>query len=225
MDTSDKTTCVRCGTNQRQRFSTGRFSYYCKPCNQQYLKKYNEKRKEARRIAKDERQKARLSSPCYNCGVNPRITTSHGELRAYCSECQSAFRRDNHLWKRYRITIKDYEDMMESQGWKCPICDEHFDESSPPVIDHCHEVGNIKSGFRGILHTSCNSAVGMLKENPESAIRASNYIASWHTEKKPKATSEQDAVAFRNPKNRMATVSRQPSKPYRRRELNISCDS
>lgn len=79
-----------------------------------------------------------------------------------------------HLKAKYGITRTTYETMCAKQNNMCAICD------SPPtgagsgnlVVDHCHMTGTI----RGLLCGECNSAIGLLKDDPEVARRMAAYL-------------------------------------------------
>lgn len=76
---------------------------------------------------------------------------------------------------RYKVTVNDYLNFYEMQGGACAICREPFDYSAVgtrPVIDHNHDTGTA----RGILHSSCNVAMGGLKDSPELLKRAAHYL-------------------------------------------------
>jgi len=51
----------------------------------------------------------------------------------------------------------------------CMICSDH---ESKLVIDHCHKTGNI----RGRLCNNCNSALGLLKDDPFFLKKAAAYL-------------------------------------------------
>jgi len=61
------------------------------------------------------------------------------------------------------MNLKDWENLYESQGGKCVICDRNFDEKIRPCIDHLHVKGYKKLSFekrkkwvRGLLCLYCN---------------------------------------------------------------------
>lgn len=79
------------------------------------------------------------------------------------------YRRAWNLARRYRITIEDYERLLESQGGVCAIC------KTPPrsyrlAVDHCHDSGAV----RGLLCVSCNSKLEWMLAFGEEARR---YLA------------------------------------------------
>jgi len=70
---------------------------------------------------------------------------------------------------RYGLSAVDFERMLADQHGKCKICDMQM---SPPNVDHCHSTGKI----RGLLCTSCNSALGNFKDSPGLLQKAMLYL-------------------------------------------------
>lgn len=73
-------------------------------------------------------------------------------------------------FRRYGITKERFFEMLEQQGWKCPITGEALTESSP--IDHCHESGKV----RAVLSLRANALLGWLEKNTEFIQVALDYI-------------------------------------------------
>lgn len=87
-------------------------------------------------------------------------------------------RRRAHLFKKYGITLEQYENLIEIQGRKCAICQEErlYDSRSfRPHIDHCHKTGIV----RGILCGGCNMGLGALKDDPKIVQRALSYLLKY----------------------------------------------
>lgn len=69
--------------------------------------------------------------------------------------------------------------MLDEQGGKCAICARDIVLHETPgakknqaCIDHCHATNKI----RGLLCTSCNSALGALGDDPERMVLAAEYV-------------------------------------------------
>jgi hypothetical protein len=77
-------------------------------------------------------------------------------------------RRLSHTLRKYRITREQYEWIREKQNGSCAICGRR----KRLVIDHCHKNGKV----RGLLCSACNSAVGLLRDNPETARKLGEYL-------------------------------------------------
>lgn len=100
--------------------------------------------------------------------------------RGYCKKCaynhmpspvRDGFKskREAYLHYTYDLSLIDFEAMWDDQHGLCAICQETMDK---PYVDHSHESGEV----RGLLCRSCNSAIGLFKENILSLRRAITYL-------------------------------------------------
>jgi hypothetical protein len=71
--------------------------------------------------------------------------------------------------KRYGLSILDYLIMLQDQSCRCAICLHHMDS---PNVDHDHATGAV----RGLLCSPCNRAIGFLRDDPDLARSAVNYL-------------------------------------------------
>jgi hypothetical protein len=105
--------------------------------------------------------------------------------KTYCIECKKvserqrgprtnmhATYRKNHLWKAYRMTVMEYDEMLEKQDGVCAICGGKNSGGLRLCVDHDHDTDHI----RGLLCMSCNTALGLLKDDPELLTSASRYL-------------------------------------------------
>lgn len=82
------------------------------------------------------------------------------------------------LWLRFKLTLKDYREILNKQNNKCGICGKEFDEESTPnglrypCIDHCHKSKQV----RGILCRGCNSGIGGFKDNSIFLLNALQWV-------------------------------------------------
>jgi hypothetical protein len=81
--------------------------------------------------------------------------------------------------RRFGLTERDVEEMMEAQSRTCPICLEPLGElgaasrySPKVVIDHDHVTGALRS----FLHDGCNKGIGSLRDNADNCQRAADYL-------------------------------------------------
>lgn len=221
MGKCDNEPCSKCKKNPRKVYSSGLVFSWCDECTREWRKPRIAKKREDNAGKREARVAERANVPCHNCGAAKRLVTSKGWVLPYCRECQRAFRRDASLWKAYKITATEYEDMLDAQGWKCPVCNEHFDEDNPPVIDHCHETGKTSgNSFRGVLHASCNSAIGMLAEQPDNFARAAAYVSEWHNKRKLAVGALSARPTTRKEWDRMTFASRVPGRKLRNKGRN-----
>lgn len=74
------------------------------------------------------------------------------------------------LRSKYGLELEDFDQLMEEQGGKCPICQSILDI---PMVDHCHGTGRV----RGLLCNTCNLLLGHAKDDPEILASAIAYLS------------------------------------------------
>ncbi len=80
---------------------------------------------------------------------------------------------DRELFKNYGITRNEYNAMLNRQDSLCAICGKHSSDSHKGLhVDHCHETKKV----RGLLCSSCNTGIGMLKHNVTILSKAMEYL-------------------------------------------------
>lgn len=86
-------------------------------------------------------------------------------------------RRDARLQRHYKMTLLEFEELLDSQDRVCAICrqpdmDWHVDH------DHACCPGNVTCGkcVRGILCRACNWTIGKMQDNPEWLRAAAKYV-------------------------------------------------
>lgn len=86
---------------------------------------------------------------------------------------KECFRR-NRLRRNFGLTVADFDRMFADQGGVCAICKEPETRSRwyTLAVDHCHKTGRV----RGLLCNRCNAAIGMLRDRPELAVAAGEYL-------------------------------------------------
>jgi len=108
---------------------------------------------------------------CSNCWHRERRKENSESIKAY-----DAMRRqrdalkikDQRLQRKYGITLDQYNDMIKQQNGVCAICN----KPGKLVVDHNHGTGRV----RGLLHTSCNRAIGYLQDKHEIILSAASYV-------------------------------------------------
>lgn len=80
-------------------------------------------------------------------------------------------RKDKLLFKNYGITLTDYNKLLIEQDYKCKICGNNFGDKQINV-DHSHDTGIV----RGLLCSSCNVALGHLKDDILRIQNLINYL-------------------------------------------------
>lgn len=133
---------------------------------------------------------------CKKCGIDKEesdfYTKRNGTLRSPCKECQSRYKTvessrlaQKRFWNKnkerlvktrrcrlYGITEIQFEDLSKKQEGKCDICMKSLEGPKNCHIDHNHETKEV----RGLLCSSCNKALGLFKENPDTLQAAINYL-------------------------------------------------
>jgi hypothetical protein len=136
--------------------------------------------------------------PCRKCGeTKPR--EAYTARNAHCKACrvkanaerwsadperQALIGWRSKIKRLYGLTEADYNAMLAAQGDACAICRSTVswsknykhkkNGSSRFMVDHCHATGKV----RGLLCTRCNRALGLLSDNAEHCLRASEYLRS-----------------------------------------------
>ncbi len=87
--------------------------------------------------------------------------------------------RNEHLKKRFGMTIDEYEAMMEAQGGVCAVCE------GPPSgrykrlhVDHDHLTDEI----RALLCHHCNIALGLAEDDPRLLRAMADYLERHRNE-------------------------------------------
>jgi hypothetical protein len=82
------------------------------------------------------------------------------------------------MFRAYGLTMADFTALLDEQGGVCAIC--KGGRSGPGNrlhVDHDHTTGVV----RGLLCSRCNTAVGLLRDDPRLAIAAADYLSSYVT--------------------------------------------
>lgn len=74
--------------------------------------------------------------------------------------------RARHIFRKYKLTKEQYENLLKQQNNCCGICSKQF--RSTPNVDHNHITGKV----RGLLCNYCNSMLGWYELNDERKIQA-----------------------------------------------------
>lgn len=83
--------------------------------------------------------------------------------------------RDKHLRKTYRITHKEYLQLLADQGGKCAICgatERIPGKGGTLAVDHDHDTHKV----RGLLCMLCNRGIGAFRDNAAFLSSAAKYL-------------------------------------------------
>jgi hypothetical protein len=105
-------------------------------------------------------------------------------LTAYCKPCHTARgkesktrlyggTREYHLRRRYGITGRQYDAMVEAQGGLCALCRNR----KPEHVDHDH----LSNKIRGVLCSCCNQGLGNFRDDVDALQAAIDYLetSTW----------------------------------------------
>lgn len=70
------------------------------------------------------------------------------------------------------ISEEEYAIILKKQDYRCAICNTQIQGRA--CVDHDHKTMKI----RGLLCNTCNSGIGMLKDDPAMMFRATQYLRS-----------------------------------------------
>lgn len=79
----------------------------------------------------------------------------------------------NNDLKKYGISLEVFNFLRKSQNYSCAICEKHEDDEKTHLcVDHNHTTGEV----RGLLCTSCNTALGGFQDNKAYLQKAIYYL-------------------------------------------------
>jgi len=87
-----------------------------------------------------------------------------------CKRCRIIQQRERSLG----VTEQEYQEFYRKQNHRCGGCRTRLRSNRYErfAVDHCHTTGEI----RGLLCTNCNTALGLLKEDPERMLRLIQWV-------------------------------------------------
>lgn len=131
--------------------------------------------------------KGRVCTTCGHYKEWPEFIKDKNKAYGYKAKCKECKRKDylnrycpakqraKALKQKYGITTEQYEKMLAAQHQGCKICGISSEEHGRFLsVDHCHTTGKI----RGLLCHSCNTAIGLLKENLGNFRKAMQYLSA-----------------------------------------------
>lgn len=140
-------------------------------------------------MSKDARRKDGYSSWCKDCrkvssrnwGVKyPEKKLARDKIKSEQQRSLSQDKRRDYMLKhRYGINQEDYDNLLESQNYKCAICKRDSREMAYFLhVDHCHENGHV----RGLLCSPCNVFLGIMKDDVSLISNAITYLTKERKE-------------------------------------------
>lgn len=152
--------CTKCfAMKDRSEFYSG--CRYCKSCQNEITNGHRDKRK-----ANDA---AGVPRKCAVCKKEKSGQAAFGTGGAtYCLGCSSKKRRVD----KYSLSSGQIASVESSTN--CSICKRQFRSKRDKHVDHCHASGAI----RGILCSSCNTAIGKMQDSVVLLQSAISYLTN-----------------------------------------------
>lgn len=109
--------------------------------------------------------------------VNAESLKRYKRLRCEDPRTSRRYARRAHLKAEYGITLEFYEALLATQNGVCAVCFQvetaiRRGTVKSLDVDHDHETGRI----RGLLCSACNTALGLLKDDPLRIESLAAYI-------------------------------------------------
>lgn len=124
---------------------------------------------EAKRVRASKAMPALTCSCCAQPYTDEDPRYSQGRLRVSCAKRKNRHRM---LARKYGLTSQRYSEMYAEQGGACALCRE---EHTVLPVDHCHTTGAV----RKLLCTTCNTALGGFRGNPQLMRLAADYVENF----------------------------------------------
>ena len=131
---------------------------YCKVCRTTYFSTYRKTR-----CRTDATYQAAVKN------MNKRYYKEH-KLEIKSKDTQYDRSYFYAIKRKYGLDRETYERILKNQNSVCAVC--RHPDSRRLVVDHDHKINRV----RGLLCGQCNTAIGLLKENPKTLKRAINYL-------------------------------------------------
>ena len=130
---------------------------------------------------------------CSTCKVEKKYSKFHTDnakrhgVGHVCKECEAVYKKKVYdpakkrelNYRRFGITLDDYNRMLKSQNNRCAICNgtETGNRTHNNLsVDHCHATGKV----RGLLCHDCNTGIGSMKDDVELLDKAIAYLGEMN---------------------------------------------
>lgn len=121
------------------------------------------------------RERSGLQQWCKDCRKGHKYEERKVYHRERYRDNKEAY-RDYTYKRKYRISLVEYQLLLESQKGVCAICGTKSCPSGKRfAVDHCHTTGKV----RGLLCMECNNGIGKLKDSVELLEKAMVYLKKY----------------------------------------------
>mgnify|MGYP000119516448 CR=1 FL=1 len=143
----------------------------CKVCRNTYHAEYLKTKNGKDSVKKTKNLYWQRFGKAYAQTPNGKAKIRNNNAKYRQSEKGKRAKRNYELFAKYGITLDQFEELFQQQGQKCAICG-----NDKPLrgfhLDHCHKTNKV----RGILCHTCNSGLGLFKDNPDIFLKAADYL-------------------------------------------------
>lgn len=128
-------------------------------------------------FTKDRAKADGLQTVCKFCGNRQKA-----EYRKAHPEVRRQLNQRYRLRHAHNMSMAVFNRHLESQGYKCKLCQTSFEGASTVVcVDHDHSCCPAKTRscgrcFRGLLCRNCNTGLGHFKDNVKVLMKAITYL-------------------------------------------------
>lgn len=160
------------------RSDTNKFRGQCKKCHKGYSTDRFEKQIEVERLLSKGLKKCSKCENILDLGLFHKDKNTKTGFASRCKYCIKEINSNKCKKKKSLKRIKNLYGIEEGLASKllsienCQICSLPFDDKNPLCIDHCHNTGVV----RGVLCRSCNTGIGLLKDDVKILNSAISYL-------------------------------------------------
>lgn len=120
-----------------------------------------------------EKKRNRERQRAYRARNPGKYHGTHREAVARWRKNNPDLYRDQHLKRAYKISLSEYNAMLKAQSYSCATCSAITPGGKGTWhVDHCHATGKV----RGLLCRACNTALGLVKDNPKVLRQLASYL-------------------------------------------------
>jgi hypothetical protein len=99
------------------------------------------------------------------------------ESNATISNAEKYLRgRSYNLWRNFKMTLDDYQTILDAQGGVCAICEGPPNGAGAQFGNFHVDHDSTENRVRGLLCSNCNHAIGKLKHDRDNLARAIAYL-------------------------------------------------
>lgn len=117
---------------------------------------------------------------CANVFCDKKFTVTRQVSPTRQIYCSLACNKKEEVFRKYKMTSRDYMKMLTKQGGVCLGCAYPPAEGQRLHVDHdrscCPDQRTCGKCVRGLVHLECNIAEGLFKDNPERLLKLAQYM-------------------------------------------------